>query len=174
MRGLSSFALYVGDANSFTSGISNSRSANFDNYIFLRILSKEYRVILPSKERSSSSLSSLRHFEEAIKVSFFCSLTISSNFDEVKYKSNNNKNNGNNSHDNNDDIGNGRSKNDNDNNINENMRENEKISGKKVVKRKLKSYARLPLQFHEFENVRNTGSHVHSCCFCLSHTLDSF
>ena len=156
MSGLSSFALYVGDANSFTSGMSSSRSANFDNYVFLRILSKEYRVILPSKERSSSSLSSLRHFEEAIKVSFFCSRTSLSNFDDVKCKSNNNKNNGNSSHDNNDDIGNCKSKYDNDNNVNDNVRKNEKISGKKVVKRKLKSYARLPLQLHEFENVRNT------------------
>ena len=108
--------------------------------------------MFPSEDRSSSSL---RFLEEAIKVSFFCSSTLFGNSDDMKYKLNDNKNvsdKNNFDDDNNKDISNDHNNDDEKKMLDTN--EKECTGSVKVVKRKLKSYARLPLQLHEFENVR--------------------
>ena len=125
------------DSSSTSSSVSNF---GVENGIFLRIINREYRLILGEKDIKEKD--DVESFHDAIKVSYYYD---NKNY-EINYRHANMRKNDKNSSD---DF---KSKKPEINTI-KNMEKNAKNFpvGKKV---KSKTYAKIPLQFHEFQNVR--------------------
>ena len=155
VNGISSFALFLSDSdneeNSLLSGISDpkSTSSSIRDFILIRILNKDYKILF------SMNGNIIEKFKEAIKVSYF--ICINKNDDN---QSNNNKRSIN--------IAQKEIKNNDSNTSNKTNKSNtiessgevasnfNKLEEKKQIsKPKKKSFARIPVQFHEFKNVRS-------------------
>ena len=122
------------DPSSISSSISNF---GVEHGIFLRIINREYRLILG--EIDTTGKDDVKTFQNGIKISYFYDCMNRDNHNHVPNRRKNDKNNF-------DDIESKKSK-------KYNTEENVIIMpvGKKV---KSKTYAKIPLQFYEFENVR--------------------
>ena len=122
------------DPSSISSSISNF---GVEHGIFLRIINREYRLILG--EIDTTGKDDVKTFQNGIKISYFYDCMNRDNHNHVANRRKNDKNNF-------DDIESKKSK-------KYNTEENVIIMpvGKKV---KSKTYAKIPLQFYEFENVR--------------------
>ena len=160
VSGLTSFLIYVGDANTYTSSsslglgsapsdsrrnssLSHGSVSGFGNGLFLRILNREYGFQLPNRSRCTVQ-DDVRSTEDGIKVSYYYRSNDVYNNDGT---SNNSTNNYDSNNDKNDTYD---KKNDKKVNKNETLENNSNSK----TKLKAKSYAKIPLQFHEFENVR--------------------
>jgi hypothetical protein len=151
VSGLSSFALFINEENTSLPGIKNPSSAsNSSDFILFRILNKDYKILFSNNENR------VEKFREAIKVSYFYSSDKNdcgkNEYDkrDLCEKTMNNKSAENVTHNNNTNENS-----DIEININHNDDNNEKLAVKKpILKSKTKSFARIPVQFQEFENVR--------------------
>jgi hypothetical protein len=135
--GLSSFVLFVGDANTFRFRAPNSNFFPFSDCIFIRILSKEYGIIFPERESIRRKLNEkvFRNFQASIKVSYSRYSTASSG-GTVSRKIK-------------DEIG---------KSTDETLKHGKEENA--VKKTKMKSFARIPLQHDEYLNVRLSIFHV--------------
>ena len=122
------------DPSSISSSISNF---GVEHGIFLRIINREYRLILG--EIDTTGKDDVKTFQNGIKISYFYDCMNRYNHNHVAKRRKNDKKKF-------DDIESKKSK-------KYNTEENVIIMpvGKKV---KSKTYAKIPLQFYEFENVR--------------------
>ena len=122
------------DPSSISSSISNF---GVEHGIFLRIINREYRLILG--EIDTTGKDDVKTFQNAIKISYFYDCMNRDNHNHVANRRKNDKKIF-------DDIESKKTK-------KYNTEENVIIMpvGKKV---KSKTYAKIPLQFYEFENVR--------------------
>ena len=125
------------DPSSISPSISNF---GVENGIFLRIINREYRLILG--ENDTTGEDDVKTFQNAIKISYFYDSMNRDNHNDVANRRENDKKKI-------DDVESKKTK----KNIKIDAEENVIIMpvGKKV---KSKTYAKIPLQFHEFENVR--------------------
>lgn len=152
MSGLSSFALFLNEKNTSLPGIKSPSSAsNSCDFILIRILNKDYKILFSRNENR------VEIFSEAIKVSYFHSF----------YKNDNDKNEYDKS-----DVFDKRIVNRSEKNVikKKNTNENSDIEidvnkkqndskekpaiQKPILKSKTKSFVRIPVQPQEFENVR--------------------
>jgi hypothetical protein len=125
---------------------SPSSASNSSDFILIRILNKDYKILF------SKNGNRVEKFSEAIKVSYFYSIDNNDNDKRdvcEKTMNNSSEKNGiyNNTNKNSDiEI----KKNNNNNND-----KNERLAVKRpILKSKTKSFARIPVQSQEFENVR--------------------
>ena len=158
VNGISSFALFLSDGdneeNSLLSGISYPKSITSSNrdFILLRILNKDYKILF------SMNGNIIEKLQEAIKVSHF--ICINDNDNQSNDKNNNKKRSNNSAQKEN-------KKSDSNTSNKNNLSNKIELSGevasnfnkleekKQISKSKKRSFARIPVQFHEFKKVRS-------------------
>lgn len=157
VNGISSFALFLSDCNngneenSLLSGISGPKSTTSftRDFILIRILNKDYKILFSVNENI------IEKFKGAIKVSYFIRINENNNKNDKKnYNKKKSENTAQNEIKNRD--SNTSDKNDKKELSGEVASNYNNLEKKKQTsKPKKKSFARIPVQFHEFQNVRS-------------------